>query len=135
MLHAVCKSIDRLAVRGAAISTMLLLGGLVMQPRPTLASPTIQTFGPGTVSCQALAGTQMDCLLSVDRITSDISVVSFDLGLLPHRDQALFRKSCLAATDVCTVSLTGQRVSAESTRLSAVTSVQWIRPSAATVAQ
>lgn len=135
MLRAVCKRINRLPIHGPAISTMLLLGGLAMLPRPALASPTIQTFGPGTVSCQALAGTQMDCLLSADRITNDISVVSFDLGLLPHRDQALFRKLCLAATDVCTVTLSGRRVSAESTRLSVVTSVHWIRPSAATAAR
>ena len=91
MLRALRKPINRLPSHRAVIFTMLLLGGLAMLPRPATASELIQTFGPGKVSCQPLVGKQMDCLLSANRISDNRSVASFDLGLLPRRDQALFR--------------------------------------------
>ena len=54
-------------------------------------------------------------------------------GAIPWRlpeDQAMFRTWCLAGSDACSVTLTGRRESAQSTRLSAVTSVHWTRTSA-----
>ena len=115
------------ALGGAAIPIMVVLGGLAILPCPALASPSVQTFGPGKVSCQPLAGTQVDCLLAASRITDDRNVTTFDVSLLPRRDQALFRKWCLAGTDSCIVTVTGRRMSPQSTRLSAVTSVHWTR--------
>ena len=119
------------ALAGAAISVVALLAGLAIPTCPAIASPTVQTFGPGKVNCQPLIGTQMDCLLAAGRIAPDNrNVAAFGLDLLPPGDQALFRKWCLAAGDDCSVTVTGRRASPQSTRLSTVTSMHWTRPSA-----
>ncbi len=98
---------------------------------PAIASPAVQTFGPGKVDCQPLVGTQMDCLLATNMITQDNrNVATFSVDLLPPGEPALFRKWCLAAMDDCTVTLTGRRASPQSTRLSTVISVHWTRLSA-----
>lgn len=104
-----------------------VLGALALLPRQAVASPALRTFGPGKVSCQPLAGTHMDCLLSATLIRHGTNVVSFDVSVLPRRDQALFRKWCLAGTDACTVTLTGRSFSPQATRLATVTSVHWTR--------
>ena len=115
----------------SAIPAAILLAGLAILTWPAIASPAVQTFGPGKVSCQRLAGTQMDCLLAADRVTqSSGNVATFSLDLLPPGQRTLLRKWCLAASDECKVTLTGRRASLQATRLSAVTSVHWTRPSA-----
>lgn len=115
----------------SATPAAILLAGLAILTWPAIASPPVQTFGPGKVSCQRLAGTQMDCLLAADRITqSSGNVATFSLDLLPPGQRTLLRKWCLAASDECTVTVTGRRASLQSTRLSAVTSVHWTRPNA-----
>lgn len=100
---------------------------MALLPRVVAAAPVVQTFGPGQVSCQQLSGAHMDCLLTANRITDRDNVVSFDLSLLAPRDQALFRRWCLAGTDACVVTLTGRQASPRSTQLAAVLSVHWTR--------
>ena len=115
----------------AAVLAVILLAGLALLSWPAIASPALQTFGPGKVNCQRLAGTHMDCLLAASRITqSSGNVATFSLDLLSPGQQTLFRKWCLAASDYCTVTLKGRRATLQSTRLSAVISVHWTRPSA-----
>lgn len=108
----------------------VMLGTLALLPRPAHATPAVQTFGPGKVSCQPLYGTHMDCLLSASRVTDGHDVTTFDVTLLPTRQQALFRRWCVAGTDACTVTVAGRREAPQSTRLSSVTSVRWTRRSA-----
>jgi hypothetical protein len=114
-----------------ALAVVLLLAGLALQTGQAGAAEAVQTFGPGKVNCQALAGTQVDCLLAADRVTQgNRNVATFGVTALPRRDQALFRKWCLAAANECTVTVTGLRDSPDSSRLSTVTSVHWTRLSA-----
>ncbi len=115
----------------AAIPVAILLAGLAVLTCPAIASPAVQTFGPGKVNCQPLVGTQMDCLLATNMIAQDNrNVATFSVDVLPPGEPALFRKWCLAAGDDCSVTVTGRRASPQSTRLSTVTSVHWTRPSA-----
>ena len=108
-----------------------LFVGLAAPAWPVIASPEIETFGPGTVDCQTLAATQTDCLLAASRITQgNRNVATFSLESLPRGEQTLFIKWCLATTDGCVVTVTGRREAPESTRLSTVTSVHWTRLSA-----
>ncbi len=109
---------------------LVVLAAAALAARAARAAEPILTFGPGKVSCQPLTGTQMDCLLASSRITDERNVASFGVDSLPPGDQALFRKWCLSGSDACSVTLTGRRESVQSTRLSAVTSVHWTRPSA-----
>ena len=93
-----------------------------------IAAPTVETFGPGTVNCESLGGTQFDCLLAASTITQgNGNVATFSVDLLPPGEQALFRHWCLSDSDDCTVTVMGSRDSPESSRLSAVTSVHWTR--------
>jgi hypothetical protein len=119
------------ALDGAALSVLLLLACMAVQTRHAVAAQVVQTFGPGEVSCQALTGTQVDCLLAANRMTPDNrNVATFSVTALPRDEQALFRKWCVATANECTVTVTGQRASPQSSRLSTVTSVHWTRLSA-----
>lgn len=116
---------------GAALSVLLLLACVTVQTRQAVAAQVVQTFGPGEVSCEALKGTQADCLLAANRVTPDNrNVATFSVTALPPDEQALFRKWCVAIANECTVTVTGQRASPLSSRLSSVTSVHWTRLSA-----
>ena len=117
-----------LALDGIAFSVLLLLGALALQTCSAVAGPALQTFGPGQVNCQALTGTQVDCLLAASRVTQgNRNVATFSVTTLPLGEQALFRKWCVAAANECTVTVTGQRASPQSTRLAAVMKVHWTR--------
>ena len=104
---------------------------LCLMCAPATAAPTAETFGPGKVSCQALAGGRADCLLSASRITrGNRNEASFSLTALPPGQREQFRKWCLHPADGCIVTLQGRRVSPQANRLSTVTSLQWRRPRA-----
>jgi hypothetical protein len=119
----------RVALPGAALAIVLLLAGLAT--RQAIAAQAIQNFGPGPVNCQALTGTQVDCLLATSRVTQDNrNVATFSVSALPPGGQALFRKWCLAVANECTVTIMGRLASPQSTRISVVTSVRWTRLSA-----
>ncbi len=116
------------AMDGAALSVLLVLCGLAVQTCSAVAAPALQTFGPGQVNCQALTGTQIDCLLAASRVTTgNRNVATFSVTALPPSEQALFRRWCLAAANECTVTVTGRRASPQSTRLAAVTRIRWTR--------
>jgi hypothetical protein len=114
-----------------ALAVLLVVAGLAARTLQAVAAEAVQTFGPGKVNCQALAGTQVDCLLAANRVTQDNrNVASFSVTDLPHSAQALFRKWCLASANECEVTVTGQLASPQSSRLSTITSVHWTRLSA-----
>ena len=74
---------------GAAIAVVVLLVGLAILTLPAIASPAVQTFGPGKVSCESLDGTQMDCLLAASWITQgNRNVATFSLASLPRGEHA-----------------------------------------------
>ena len=50
--------------RDPAAAVVVLLAGLAILMRPAVASPAVQTFGPGKVNCQSLIGPEVDCLLA-----------------------------------------------------------------------
>ena len=117
--------------RGLSVLGAALCAQLLGSPHAAAAAGGIQTFGPGTVNCQALTGTHVDCLLADSRVTQDNSnVATFSIADLPRDQQALFRKWCLSAADECTVTVTGRLASPQTSRLETVTSVHWTRPSA-----
>jgi hypothetical protein len=118
------------ALDGAALSglLLLLLAGLAIQTHQAAAAEAVQTFGPGEANCQALFGTQVDCLLAANRVTQDNrNVATFSVTALPLGEQASFRKWCVAVANECTVTVTGRRASPQATRLATVTSVHWTR--------
>ncbi len=128
--QAGCARIARRGVTldSAALFVLLLLAGLAVRTRQSVAAESVQTFGPGKVNCQALTGTRVDCLLAADRVTNDNrNVATFSFAALPRGEQALFRRWCVAAASGCTVTVTGRRASPQSSRLSTVTSVHWTR--------
>jgi hypothetical protein len=121
----------RVALPGAALAIVLLLAGLVVQTHQAVAAKDIQTFGPGQVDCQALSGTQVDCLLAASLVIQDNrNVATFSVSALPRGEQGLFRQWCVAVANECTVTVMGRLASPQSTRISVVTSVRWTRLSA-----
>jgi len=113
------------------LSAVLPFVACLMCAAPAAAAPAVETFGPGKVSCQVLAGEQVDCLLSASRITAGSrNEASFSLTALPPGERALFRKWCLHPADECTVTIQGQREAPQATRLATVTSLRWMRPRA-----
>ncbi len=120
--------------RGEAMPVLLgllaLMAGLVCAA-PAMAAPRVETFGPGKVNCEALGGDHPDCLLSASRIErGNRNEVTFPLTALPLSERARFRKSCLHATEECTATIQGRRISPQANRLATVSALRWHRPSA-----
>ncbi len=89
---------------------MAVLAGLLLPVvrSGAAAAQAMQTFGPGQVNCEALGGTQVDCLLAAGLVTPDNSnVATFSVGVLPQDEQALFRRWCVDTANECTVTVTG----------------------------
>ena len=111
------------------LASVLPLGLCLLCIAPAMAAPAVETFGPGSVDCQVVAGGQADCLLSASRVTGgNDNEASFSLTLLPASEREPFRRWCLHQDDECTVTIQGQRASPQATRLDTVTSLQWTRP-------
>ena len=119
----------RLRVAFLGLCVPALLAGVVALAGQAAEARSMQTFGPGAVSCQPLGAKQFDCLLSSSRISGDNkNEATFSITSLPPGEQAMFGKWCGQPSDHCKVTITGIRQAAEASRLSMVTAVRWTRP-------
>ena len=119
----------------ARFGRVLVLLALFSAMAPTIddawGAGRIETFGPGSVDCQRLDESHVNCLLSALRITQDNkNVVAFDIAALPRKEQAIFRKWCSADGDSCIVTIKGTRAAPDATNLSTISSIHWTRLSA-----
>ena len=101
----------------ARFGRVLVLLALFSAMAPTIddawGAGRIETFGPGSVDCQRLDESHVNCLLSALRITQDNkNVVAFDIAALPRKEQAIFRKWCSAGGDSCICDDKGNKRSA-----------------------